>query len=84
MAPLDVPEDLEVRVRASSPAGETLASLVVNGREAGRFVSGPEFADHPLRVPAAFWRRELNDVVIEPSGVLRVDAVVFRPLSRKR
>jgi hypothetical protein len=84
MAPLDVPEDLEVRVRASAPAGETLVSLVVNGREAGRFASGPEFADHPLRVPAAFWRRELNDVVIEPSGVLRVDAVVFRPLSRKR
>jgi hypothetical protein len=35
-------------------------------------------------VPAGFWRRELNDVVINPSGVLRVDAVTFRPLSRKQ
>ena len=84
MASLDVAEDLEVRVRASSPAGPTLATLIVNGREAGRFVSGPDFSDQPLRVPADFWRRELNDVEIEASGVLRVDAVAFRRLSRNR
>jgi hypothetical protein len=56
----------------------------VNAREAGRFVTGPEFEEHPLRVPAAFWRRELNDVVVAPEGVLRVDAIVFRRLSRTR
>jgi hypothetical protein len=84
MAPLDVAEDLEVRIRASSPGGPTLAGLFVNGREAGRFLAGPSFAEHALRVPAGFWRRELNDVVIDPSRMLRVDAVSFHPLSRMR
>jgi hypothetical protein len=84
MAPLDVPEDIEVRVRAAAPGGETLVTLVVNGQPVGRFRAGPEFAEHALEAPAALWRRELNDVVIEPMGVLRVDAVSFRPRSRAR
>jgi hypothetical protein len=77
LAPLDVPEDLEVRVRAAAPV-ETTAVLSVNGRPVGRFRVGEGFEDEALPVPAAFWRRELNDVVLVPEGApLRVDALTF-------
>ena len=68
----------------------------MNGREAGRFCRRPRAgATSACASPAAFWRRELNDVVLEPTaaGVL-VDAVEFcasvpegergpRPMSRR-
>jgi hypothetical protein len=83
-APLDVAEDLEVEVRAASAAGEVVVGLLVNGKEAGRFLATPEWGEHRLRVPAVFWRRELNDVVLAPEGSLDVDAVVFRRLGGKK
>ena len=51
LAPLDVPEDLEVEVRAAAEAGTAAVGLRVNGREAGRFAAGPGFASH--RAPRA-------------------------------
>jgi hypothetical protein len=66
-AGLDVPEDLELRVRARAPAG-TEVRVSVNGRDAGRFWAEPAWLEARLHARAAFWRRELNDVVLEASG----------------
>lgn len=66
-AGLDVPEDLEVRLRVRAPEG-TEVRVRVNGREAGRFWAAPAWLEARLRVGAGFWRRELNDVVLEAGG----------------
>ena len=85
LLPLDVPEDLEVKVRAAGEGEVVAVSLRVNGSEAGRFLAGPEWAEHGLRVPSRFWRRELNDVVLTPeSGSLRVDQVELTRLREQR
>jgi hypothetical protein len=79
-APLDVPQDLEVRFRATARAG-TEVRVFVNGREAGRFWADPGWDEHRLRVPAAFWRRELNEVALDPGGPgVVIDGVDFRRL----
>ena len=77
LAPLDVPEDIDVEMRAH--ADRPLAVRVeVNGREAGAFTAGPGWGAHRLRVPRERWRRDLNDVVVqsEVAGVW-IDAVEF-------
>ena len=76
--PLDVPLDLELSVR-SAAAGESVPVRVfVNDVLAGQFLAGSEWGEHRIRTSRAFWRRELNDVVIETDGTpLFVDAVVF-------
>jgi hypothetical protein len=66
-AGLDVPEDLELRVRARAPAG-TEVRVSVNGRDAGRFWAEPSWLEARLRAGTGFWRRELNDVALESSG----------------
>ncbi|HVR71797.1 MAG TPA: hypothetical protein VMT87_13230, partial [Vicinamibacteria bacterium] len=83
-APLDVPEDLEVRWRFAAEAGPVEIVVHVNGHAAGRFrVEGP-WAAHRQRVGARYWRRDLNDVVLASAGgralvasveVLRVNAL---------
>jgi hypothetical protein len=79
-APLDVPEDLELRVRAAaSPAGELAVS--VNGRDAGRVFVGEAWSEGRLRLPGALWRRELNEVALESTVAVRVDALVFTRLA---
>lgn len=70
-APLDVPEDLRIVVRAAAPRADVEVRVSVNGREAGRFPAGPALADHAVAVPAAWWRRELNSVRLD-AGALRV------------
>jgi hypothetical protein len=82
-APLDVPEDLDLVWRAASAPAPVEVVVHVNGSPAGRLhVPGP-WSEQRLRVPAAFWRRDLNDVVLVPAGgralvasvqVLRVNA----------
>jgi hypothetical protein len=67
LAGLDVPEDLEVHVRARAPSG-TEVRVSVNGRDAGRFWAEPSWLEARLRAAAGFWRREVNDVVLETSG----------------
>jgi hypothetical protein len=78
-APLDVPEALEVRFRAAARgASPAEVRVSVNGKEAGRFQAGPEWADHHVRVEAGFWKRELNQVGLEVvAGDVVVDAVDF-------
>jgi hypothetical protein len=75
-APLDVPEDLEIRFRAMSAGRESEVRVLVNGREAGRFWVQRVWAEHRVRASSSLFRRELNDVVLEGSDVL-VDAVDF-------
>lgn len=85
LAPLDVPEDLEVRVRAAAEGDPVAVTLRVNGTEAGRFLAGREWDEFRVRVPSGFWRRELNDVVLAPeAGGLRVDALELVQLTEKR
>jgi hypothetical protein len=76
-APLDVPEDLEVVFHtAAAGNAEVVVTVFVNDREAGRFLAGATFADARLRVGAAFWRRETNDLVLDPgSGELLVASI---------
>jgi hypothetical protein len=76
-AGLDVAEDLELRLRARATAG-TEVRVSVNGREAGRFWAEPSWLEARLRAGAWFWRRELNDVVLETTGEgVLVSAVDF-------
>jgi hypothetical protein len=70
-APLDVPEDLRIVVRAAAPRADVEVRVSVNGRDAGRFPAGTALADHVVAVPAAWWRRELNSVRLD-AGTLRV------------
>jgi hypothetical protein len=74
-APLDVPEDLEIRIRARASGGLT-AGVAVNGRPVGDFRVEGAWSESRLRVPAGFWRRELNEVALDGAG-LEVDAVDF-------
>ncbi|MBI3932563.1 MAG: hypothetical protein HY317_04050 [Acidobacteria bacterium] len=77
-APLDVPEELEIRFRAVSFEDVAEVRVEVNGRDAGRFAATRTWAEHRLRVPAVAWRRELNDVVLVAApGVVVVDAADF-------
>jgi hypothetical protein len=83
-APLDVPEDLEIRFRllAAEPAS---VGIRVNGREAGRLSAGPEWGVGQLRVAAPFWKRELNEVTLEADVDVWADSVDFaRPPARTR
>jgi hypothetical protein len=76
MAPLDVPEDLDVIVRAR---GQGTLHLSVNGREVAAFPLEGE--THALRahVPRWAWRRELNDVslLVSPGGRALVERLLF-------
>ena len=77
-APLDVPEDLGVRVRAAAQAEGVEIVVRVNGVEAGRFVPATAWNEHEVYAPAALWRRELNEVVIEAASAgVAVDQVNF-------
>jgi hypothetical protein len=77
-APLDVPDDFELRFRALSRAGTSETAVFVNGSSLGRFPTGPAWDRLSLRAPRSFWRRELNEVVVEPlGGPLCVASVEF-------
>jgi hypothetical protein len=82
-APLDVPEPIEVAFHASAEDARPV-ELFVNGRPAGRAIVGAGWSDHRVAVPAGFWRRELNDVVLRTAGAgagVRVDAFDFTRLA---
>jgi Dolichyl-phosphate-mannose-protein mannosyltransferase len=64
LAPLDVPEDLELTLSAVSPSGSRPVRIAVNGQDAGELPVSPSWAPSVLRIPAARWRREINDVVL--------------------
>ncbi len=76
-ATLNHAEDLELRfeVAATQPR-EVLVQ--VNGREAGRFPVAGGWSEARLRVPEVFWRREINELRLVPSGDgVRLDRIVF-------
>ena len=76
MAPLDVPEDLDVVVRAF---GRGTLALAVNGTEVASFPLETEPRGLRVRVPRQGWRRELNDVSLSvgPGSAAFVERVVF-------
>jgi hypothetical protein len=75
-APLDVPERLAIRFRATA-ADPVEVRVSVNGHPVGAFLAGPEWEEHVLTADAALWRRELNDVVVEATAPVLVDEVTF-------
>jgi len=76
-ATLNHAEDLELRFRVTAPEARELRVLV-NGREVGRFATASVWSEARLRVPEAFWRREINEVALEPSGDgVRLDRLEF-------
>jgi len=77
-APLDVPEDLGIRLRAVSPAGPSEVRVAVNGREVGRFLAGSQWGEHRVAAGAGYWRREINEVRLVAEGAeVLLDAVDF-------
>lgn len=76
-ATLNHPEDLELRLELIAESERELV-VSVNGREAGRLRVGAGSSEARLRVPGSFWRREINEVALVPSGDgVRLDRVVF-------
>lgn len=80
MAPLDVPEDLDLTVRAQ---GEGTLALSVNGRVAAAFPLEAETRGLRARVPESFWRREQNDVslTVSAGGRALVERLLFERAS---
>ena len=76
MAPLDVPEDLDVVVRAF---GRGTLTLAVNGTLVASFPLETAPQGLRVRVPRPSWHRELNDVSlrVEAGGTAFVERVVF-------
>jgi len=81
-APLDVPEDLDVTVRAS---GSGSLGVAVNGRSVAELPLGPSLADLRFRVGAPLLRRELNELAlgVSPGGAAAVDLVRFERPERR-
>jgi hypothetical protein len=67
-ATLDIPEDLDVLWRVAAEGEDAPVTVHVNGRAVGRLAATGDWREQRQRIPAAFWRREINDVVLEPAG----------------
>jgi len=80
-APLDVPETLDVVVRA---AGAGTLFVSVNKAPQASFPLRSEFQDLQTRVDAGTWHRELNEVVflVLPGDEAFVERLVFHPVGR--
>jgi hypothetical protein len=74
---LDVPQTLDVTVRAS---GSGTLSMAINGMDVAQWPLTAELADWRVRVPADRFRRELNEVAltIAPGQTCLVDRLVFQ------
>lgn len=80
LVPLDVPEDLDMVVRAS---GQGFLAVSVNGHALAQLPLGEELEDRRARIPAAWLHREHNELLLAASaGEALVDRVVFRRLAR--
>jgi hypothetical protein len=71
---LDTPEPLAVAARAR---GRGTLELALNGSPLAAFPLGERLAEHPVRVPRARLRRELNELVFSTDGAADVDRVNF-------
>jgi hypothetical protein len=76
LAPLDVPEDLNVLVRAE---GRGTLEMAVNGRLVAAFPLEDALRGLRAKAPRTLWRREMNDVslVLSPGGAALVERIVF-------
>ena len=75
LAPLDGAEDLSLTLAATGIDTTGAVGIRVNGRDAGAIAVDPAGASGSLRLPAALWHRELNDLVLVPgSGRVCVEA----------
>jgi hypothetical protein len=81
-APLDVPEELALWVRA---AGSGSLGVAVNGNALGELPLVGELREYRLRAPAELWRRELNEVALDPRGAsdVIVERLRFERLERR-
>jgi hypothetical protein len=82
-APLDVPETLDVTVRA---VGSGSLGVAVNGHDVAELPLGPVLTDLRFRIPATAWRRELNEVAmsVSPGGTALVDLLRFQRPDHRR
>jgi hypothetical protein len=78
-APLDVPETLDVTVRA---AGAGTLAMDVNGVRVAELPLTADLAPLRVRVEGGRWRRELNEIAlaVSPGGQALVDRIVFERL----
>jgi hypothetical protein len=77
-ATLDVPEDLELRVRVNAGAAQGL-SLRVNGQPAGESRLEAGWSEAVFTTPGTLWHREVNEVelVVEGQAPVLVAFVQF-------
>jgi hypothetical protein len=82
-APLDEPRSLRLVLRTRALGDPRQLRVLVNGVEAGHVAADAgAWREHTLRVSARFWRRELNEVVLESGDEAVVVAwVVFVPVA---
>jgi hypothetical protein len=81
-APLDVPEDLELRLALIAPEGPAAVAVDVNGCRLGRVPADARWAEERLFAPSACWRRELNHVWLTSDAPVFVSRADFARLPR--
>ncbi len=76
---LDVPERIELRLRARSLDASAEVSVRVNGVVAGSVVATADDSGREARVavPIEFWRRERNEIAFETEGNVALSQVTF-------
>ena len=76
---LDVPEPLELRIRARAIDFPAAVNVLVNGRPVGSFVAEANEDIREARVPApvAAWRRERNEIALETAGSVAISQIAF-------
>ncbi|HLA79325.1 MAG TPA: hypothetical protein VJU18_17240 [Vicinamibacteria bacterium] len=79
-AGLEERESISLGLRAQ---GRGALGVVVNQRLAGSVILGVGLEERRLLVPAVFWRRDLNQIVLtaDPGGEAQVDRVSFERTS---
>ncbi|MBN2371266.1 MAG: hypothetical protein JXO72_12350 [Vicinamibacteria bacterium] len=82
-APLDTAEPLEILFHAAACAPSGVVNVLVNGRRSGMLQPGAKWQAHAVNVPADFWRREVNEIVLQ-GGCVAMDAVDFVRISERR
>jgi hypothetical protein len=73
---LDLPEDLDLRVRVFAPRPVRVA-LHVNGSPAGSVEAAAGWGTYRVAAPRGLWRRDLNAVTLHPDGTVEVAALRF-------
>jgi hypothetical protein len=77
LAPLDVPEELELQLAAVRPGDATAVTVSVNGTLVGRGVYSSTGYGPGWVVPASVWRRNLNEIVVASNAPILVERMTF-------